>query len=106
MILGWILGLTPEPFGHALYYHLSQYIIHLSVFQVCSNGTRVFVQRAIYQEFVDRLVKKTAALKVGDPMAEDTMVGATISEQQAQKVLGYVQDAKEQVGRAPFCLIS
>jgi acyl-CoA reductase-like NAD-dependent aldehyde dehydrogenase len=68
--------------------------------QVCSNGTRVFVHRSIFREFVDRLVGKTAALKVGDPMAEDTMVGATISEQQAQKVLAYIDHARQQVRQA------
>ena len=64
---------------------------------MCSNGTRVFVQRSIFDEFVDQLVKKTSSLKIGDPMQDDTMVGAMISPQQAQKVLGYVQKAKEQV---------
>lgn len=68
----------------------------LSQGQVCSNGTRVFVHRSIAKTFTERLVSATKALKIGDPMADDTTVGATIHEAHAKKVLGYLTAAKEE----------
>lgn len=65
----------------------------LSQGQVCSNGTRVFVHRTILPQFTEQLVKATHKLKIGDPFGEDTTVGATIHEQQARKVLAYIDGA-------------
>merc|ERR1719471_2385107 len=48
--------------------------------EVCSNGTRVFIQRGIYDKFVAEFVRQAKNMKVGDPMNEDTTVGGTISE--------------------------
>jgi betaine-aldehyde dehydrogenase len=58
--------------------------------QVCSNGTRVFVHRSIKAAFLERLIKRVNAMKIGDPMHPDTQVGALISEQHMHKVLSYV----------------
>jgi betaine-aldehyde dehydrogenase len=58
--------------------------------EVCSNGTRVFVQRGIKAEFVQRLKARAAAMRVGDPMDPRTQVGALISEAHMDKVLGYI----------------
>jgi betaine-aldehyde dehydrogenase len=58
--------------------------------EVCSNGTRVFVQRGIKAEFVQRLKARAAAMRVGDPMDPTTQVGALISEAHMDKVLGYI----------------
>ncbi|KAF2343724.1 Aldehyde dehydrogenase domain, partial [Trinorchestia longiramus] len=44
----------------------------LSQGQVCSNGTRVFVQRSIIAQFTEQLVAATKKLKIGDPFLEDT----------------------------------
>lgn len=68
----------------------------LSQGQVCSNGTRIFVQRNIAEAFTKRLVAATQKLKIGDPMAEETTVGATIHEDHARKVLGYLASAREE----------
>ncbi len=46
--------------------------------QVCSNGTRVFVHRSIKAAFLERLVKRVGAMRIGDPMNPDTQVGALI----------------------------
>ena len=62
----------------------------------------MFVHRSILPEFLERLVEKTRAMKVGDPMEDDTMVGATISPEQAQKVLKYVSSARDEVRREVF----
>ena len=62
--------------------------------EICSNGTRVFVQRGLQNQFLDRLVARTTALKIGDPMDPDTQVGALISEAHMNKVLDYVDAGK------------
>ena len=43
--------------------------------QVCSNGTRVFVEEEIYEEFIRRAAERTAAMRLGDPFAPETQVG-------------------------------
>lgn len=58
--------------------------------EICSNGTRVFVQRSIHDAFVGRLVEKVRALTVGDPTHPETHIGALISAEHCEKVLGYV----------------
>ncbi|MGD1877226.1 MAG: betaine-aldehyde dehydrogenase [Kiloniellaceae bacterium] len=58
--------------------------------EICSNGTRVFVHEKIHDAFVARLVEKTKALKLGDPMDPATQVGALISADHCEKVLGYI----------------
>jgi betaine-aldehyde dehydrogenase len=58
--------------------------------EVCSNGTRVFVQRRIKAAFIERLKARTAALVIGDPLDPRTQVGALISEAHMHRVLGYI----------------
>ncbi|MAJ34804.1 MAG: betaine-aldehyde dehydrogenase [SAR116 cluster bacterium] len=64
--------------------------------EVCSNATRVFVHRSIAKELIARMVKKTAALKVGDPMADDVDIGALISEDHLGKVMGMIAKGLEE----------
>uniref|UniRef100_A0AC34Q610 Aldehyde dehydrogenase domain-containing protein n=1 Tax=Panagrolaimus sp. JU765 TaxID=591449 RepID=A0AC34Q610_9BILA len=64
--------------------------------QVCTNGTRVFVQRSILDEFTRILLQETEKLVVGDPFKDETNVGASINEIQLNKVLGMVEKAKSQ----------
>jgi len=64
--------------------------------EVCSNGTRVFVQRGVYLQFLAEFVKQAKQMKIGDPMKEDTTVGGTISEDHAKKVLGYIESARSE----------
>ena len=47
--------------------------------EVCSNGTRVFVERGLHNAFIDRLVARTERMVVGDPLDPATHVGALIS---------------------------
>jgi betaine-aldehyde dehydrogenase len=58
--------------------------------EVCSNGTRVFVHRSVRRQFLDRLLPRVAALRVGDPLDPMTQVGALISQQHMDKVLGFI----------------
>ncbi|MGY5452847.1 betaine-aldehyde dehydrogenase [Agarivorans sp. MS3-6] len=62
--------------------------------EVCTNGTRVFVQDAIYDEFVEQLALRTSKLKVGDPNDMATQIGALISAEHMEKVLGFIDAGK------------
>ncbi|MEX0408083.1 betaine-aldehyde dehydrogenase [Aquibium sp. LZ166] len=62
--------------------------------QVCSNGTRVFVQDGLRQRFLERLVERTKAIRIGDPLDPDTQMGPLINKLQHEKVLGYVEIGK------------
>ena len=70
--------------------------------QVCSNGTRIFVERSIADLFADRLAAAARKLKIGDPFNEETQVGATISRVHAEKVLDYVEGATRE-GATVLC---
>ena len=59
--------------------------------QICFAGTRLFVQRSIQAEFVERLSTYTRSLKVGDALAPDTTLGPLISRRQLERVLGYIE---------------
>lgn len=74
----------------------------LSQGQVCSNGTRVFVQKDILPEFVEEVVKRTQAIEIGDPLLETTRMGALVSRPHLNKVLSYVSQAKEE-GATVLC---
>ena len=63
--------------------------------QVCSNGTRVFVERSIYQDFCQRLVERTANMKVGNPFDPEAEVGPLVSSEHYEKVTSYMRDAKQ-----------
>jgi betaine-aldehyde dehydrogenase len=67
--------------------------------QVCSNGTRVFVHRSIKAAFLERLVKRVDAMRVGDPMDPETQVGALVSEQHMHKVLSYIERGRSEGAR-------
>jgi betaine-aldehyde dehydrogenase len=58
--------------------------------EVCTNCTRVFVQRGIADRFLARLQERTLLLRVGDPTQAETEVGALISEDHTTKVLDYI----------------
>jgi betaine-aldehyde dehydrogenase len=58
--------------------------------QVCSNATRVFVHRSIKAAFLERLIRRVNAMRIGDPMNPETQVGALISEAHMHKVLSYI----------------
>lgn len=66
--------------------------------QSCTAGSRLFLHEAIYESFLDRLVKKLSALKIGDPLDESTDIGALINKVQFEKVCSYVRDGLQQEG--------
>ncbi len=59
--------------------------------EICTNGTRVFVQDGIREAFVSRLVERTRELKIGDPMDPRTQIGSLINREHQQKVLAYIE---------------
>ena len=67
--------------------------------QVCSNGTRVFVQKGIKERFLARLAERTAGIVLGDPLDEATQMGPLVSAVQLDKVLGYIATAKAEGAR-------
>jgi betaine-aldehyde dehydrogenase len=67
--------------------------------EVCSNGTRVFVQRGVHARFVEQLHARTAALRVGDPLDPVTQVGSLISAEHLEKVLGFIARGRAQGAR-------
>ncbi|HPE60282.1 MAG TPA: betaine-aldehyde dehydrogenase [Thiolinea sp.] len=70
--------------------------------EVCTHGTRVFVQDALYDAFCARLKARTEALVIGDPLDMNTQVGALISPAHLQKVMGYI-DAGRAAGATVLC---
>lgn len=66
--------------------------------EICLCGSRIFVERTIYDEFVERFVAATRKLRIGDPRDASTDVGALISEAHLAKVEGYLRLAKEEGG--------
>jgi betaine-aldehyde dehydrogenase len=67
--------------------------------QVCSNATRVFVHASIKADFIERLLKRVSAMRVGDPMDPTTQVGALVSEQHMRKVLSYIDRGRAEGAR-------
>jgi len=67
--------------------------------EVCSNGTRVFVHRAIKAAFLERLAARVSAMRIGDPLDPATQVGALISEDHMGKVLTYIARGKAEGAR-------
>jgi betaine-aldehyde dehydrogenase len=67
--------------------------------EVCSNGTRVFVHRAVRAAFLERLAARVGAMRIGDPLDPATQVGALISEDHMAKVLGYIARGKAEGAR-------
>lgn len=65
--------------------------------KVCSNATRIFVQKSILLDFVSKFVDCTKKLRIGNPYLEETQVGATINKDHAVKVLNFISEAEKEV---------
>jgi len=66
--------------------------------QICLCGSRIYVQRGIYERFKSAFVEKVAAMKVGDPNDPDVKLGAVVSEAHFKKVLSYIELAEQEGG--------
>ena len=67
--------------------------------EVCAAGSRILVEEGIYDEFLDAFRERAEKSTVGDPMAEGTRLGAIVSEEQLERVLGYIERGKEEGAR-------
>jgi len=67
--------------------------------QICLCGSRVFVERSAYNDFVDRFIEKTAQLCLGDPLDEKTEQGAIVNKTQLDKIKFYVDLAQKEGGK-------
>ena len=67
--------------------------------QVCSNGTRVFVQRGVKEAFLARLTERLKGVVMGDPMDEATNFGPMVSARQRDIVLGYIERGRAEGAR-------
>jgi aminomuconate-semialdehyde/2-hydroxymuconate-6-semialdehyde dehydrogenase len=66
--------------------------------QICLCGSRIFIQKDIYEQFKIAFIEKVKSLKVGDPQEENTNVGAVVSLPHQEKILSYIQLAEEEGG--------
>ncbi len=66
--------------------------------EICLCGSRIFVERPIYEKFRRDFVAEVSRLKVGDPLAPDTDVGAIVSKQHFEKIMSYIKLAKSEGG--------
>jgi aminomuconate-semialdehyde/2-hydroxymuconate-6-semialdehyde dehydrogenase len=67
--------------------------------QVCLCGSRIFVERPAYKDFLDRFIETTARLCLGDPLDENTEQGAIVNKTQLDKVKFYVDLAQQEGGK-------
>lgn len=68
--------------------------------QICSAGTRLFVQSSIREEFTERLAAFTRTIRVGDPLDPQTQIGPVVSAPQMDKILGYIEGARGEGAQA------
>jgi aminomuconate-semialdehyde/2-hydroxymuconate-6-semialdehyde dehydrogenase len=66
--------------------------------QICLCGSRIFIETSIYDKFKTDFVNKVKALKVGHPSNKDTNIGALVSKPHLEKVMSYIDVAKEENG--------
>lgn len=67
--------------------------------QICLCGSRIFVEASIYDRFKNDFVAKVRSLKVGHPSEKDTQIGALVSKPHLEKVLDYIEIAKQEHGK-------
>ena len=63
--------------------------------QICLCGSRIFIEASLYNQFKKDFITKIKALKVGRPTEDSTDIGALVSQPHLEKVLGYIQKAKQ-----------
>jgi aldehyde dehydrogenase (NAD+) len=64
--------------------------------QICTAGSRLFVQEGIYERFVEQLVEFTKTITVGNGLEPGIQLGPLISETQVQRVMGYIDSARDE----------
>lgn len=67
--------------------------------EICLCGSRIFVQRGIYEAFKENFLEKVSKLSQGDPKDPASRMGALVSQEHMEKVLSYIELAKEEGGK-------
>ena len=67
--------------------------------QICLCGSRIFIEKQIYDRFLNSFVEKTQRLVSGNPLDEKTQQGALVSKEHLQKVMGFIDLAKKEGGK-------
>lgn len=70
--------------------------------EVCTCPSRALIQESIYERFIERALKRVAAIKQGNPLDSSTMIGAQASQEQLEKILSYIDLGKQEGAQ---CLI-
>ena len=64
--------------------------------EVCTAPTRAIIQESIYDKFMEKAIERVKAIKVGNPLDTEVMMGAQASNQQQEKILSYIELGKEE----------
>lgn len=64
--------------------------------EVCTCPSRALIEESIYDEFMERALKRVESIKQGNPLELETMIGAQASEEQLEKILSYISIGKEE----------
>ncbi len=67
--------------------------------QICLCGSRIYIERSIYQNFKQAFIEKVSRLRIGDPLDKQTQHGALVSKPHMEKVLSYIELAKQEGGK-------
>ncbi len=67
--------------------------------QICLCGSRIFVERPLYEKFKTDFVERVSKLKISDPLEDSTNVGAVVSKLHLEKILSYIELAKDEGGK-------
>lgn len=67
--------------------------------EICLCGSRIFIERPIYEKFKAAFIEKTKQLKTGDPKDDKNFLGAIVSKPHYQKILSYIELAKQEGGK-------
>src|SRR5271157_4227367 len=64
--------------------------------QCCCAGSRLFVEEKVHDQFVDKMLKKVKTRKVGDPFDPETTQGPQVSQEQCDRIMGYIESGKKE----------
>ena len=67
--------------------------------EVCAAGSRILVERSVYDDFVTEFGARAESMTIGDPMEKTTRLGAIVSEAQVKRIMGYVESGKAEGAR-------
>ena len=67
--------------------------------ECCNSGSRLLVQRSIADDFINQVIETAKKIPVGDPLDEQTKIGAIIDENQFEKILGYIESGSRDGAR-------